>query len=220
MIRIFHHYVSKIAFMLLLLEVLILLTAAVASAPLWLKGRPGGAEQLYLPALAFALVVVFSMGTLGMYHPHVILAGRRINDGMAKFVAEKTVKEMVRAGFKLKGCRVNVLGLTFKENCPDLRNSKVADLILELASYGLQVHVHDPVADAEEAMHEYGVRLVSWDELPRAEALISAVAHRELAARPLWEMQQKIVAEGCFIDLKSQFDATALRSGGLNVWRL
>ncbi|NGZ87084.1 nucleotide sugar dehydrogenase [Duganella aceris] len=154
------------------------------------------------------------------YHPHVILAGRRINDGMAKFVAEKTVKEMVRAGFKLKGCRVNVLGLTFKENCPDLRNSKVADLILELASYGLQVHVHDPVADADEAMHEYGVRLVSWDELPRAEALISAVAHRELAARPLWEMRQKVVAEGCFIDLKSQFDATALRSGGLNVWRL
>jgi len=69
-------------------------------------------------------------------------------------------------------------------------------------------------------MHEYGVRLLSWDELPRAEALISAVAHRELAARPLWEMQQKIVPEGCFIDLKSQFDAAALRDGGLSVWRL
>jgi len=154
------------------------------------------------------------------YHPHVILAGRRINDGMAKFVAEKTVKEMVRAGFKLKGCRVNVLGLTFKENCPDLRNSKVADLIQELTTYGLQVHVHDPVADAEDAMREYGVRLETWDELPRAEALISAVAHRELSARPLWQMQEKIVADGCFIDLKSQFDEAALRSGGLNVWRL
>ena len=154
------------------------------------------------------------------YHPHVILAGRRINDGMAKFVAEKTIKEMVRAGFKLKGCRVNVLGLTFKENCPDLRNSKVADLIQELTTYGLQVHVHDPVADAEDAMREYGVRLETWDELPRAEALISAVAHRELSARPLWQMQEKIVADGCFIDLKSQFDEAALRSGGLNVWRL
>jgi len=154
------------------------------------------------------------------YHPHVILAGRRINDGMAKFVAEKTVKQMVRAGFKLKGCRVNVLGLTFKENCPDLRNSKVADLIHELESYGLQVHVHDPVADAAEALHEYGVRLESWDELPCAEALISAVAHHELNTRPLSEVRAKIVPAGCFIDLKSQFDETTLRESGLSVWRL
>ncbi|MET0268321.1 MAG: nucleotide sugar dehydrogenase [Duganella sp.] len=154
------------------------------------------------------------------YHPHVILAGRRINDGMAKFVAEKTVKEMVRAGFKLKGCKVNVLGLTFKENCPDLRNSKVADLIRELESYGLQVHVHDPVADADEAMLEYGVRLQSWDDLPRAEALISAVAHRELAARPLEQVRDKIAPSGCFIDIKSQFDDAALRKSGLSVWRL
>ena len=154
------------------------------------------------------------------YHPHVILAGRRINDGMAKFVAEKTVKEMVRAGFKLKGCHVNVLGLTFKENCPDLRNSKVADLIRELESYGLQVHVHDPVADPEEAMHEYGVRLESWDELPRGEAITSAVAPRELAARPLDQMLEKVAQAGCFIDLKSQFDPGALRESGLSVWRL
>jgi len=154
------------------------------------------------------------------YHPHVILAGRRINDGMAKFVAEKTVKQMVRAGFKLKGCRVNVLGLTFKENCPDLRNSKVADLIHELESYGLQVHVHDPVADAAEALHEYGVRLQSWEELPCAEALISAVAHHALSLRPLSEVRAKVVPSGCFIDLKSQFDDTALSESGLSVWRL
>lgn len=154
------------------------------------------------------------------YHPHVILAGRRINDGMAKFVAEKTVKQMVQAGFKLKGCRVNVLGLTFKENCPDLRNSKVADMIRELESYGLQVHVHDPVADAAEAMHEYGVKLSSWDELPCAEALISAVAHRELCERPLAQVRDKIAPAGCFIDLKSQFDESALRASGLSVWRL
>ncbi|GJI93523.1 nucleotide sugar dehydrogenase [Rugamonas sp. FT107W] len=154
------------------------------------------------------------------YHPHVILAGRRINDGMAKFVAEKTVKEMVRAGFRLKGCRVNVLGLTFKENCPDLRNSKVADLIAELQSYGLQVHVHDPVADPDEAQHEYGVQLEQWDDLPCAEALISAVAHRELAERPLQQIRAKIVQDGCFIDLKSQFDEQALRQSGLSVWRL
>lgn len=225
-IRIFHHYVSRIAFMLLVLELSILLAAAVASAPLWLSAS----GPLYLPALAFALVMVFSMGTLGMYlthravmsgyHPDVILAGRRINDNMAKFVAEKTVKEMVRAGFKLKGCHVNVLGLTFKENCPDLRNSKVADLIRELQSYGLQVHVHDPVADASEALHEYGVRLEAWDELPAAEALITAVAHRELAQRPLPQMLEKVAPSGCFIDLKAQFDPAALRRSGLNVWRL
>lgn len=114
----------------------------------------------------------------------------------------------------------NVLGLTFKENCPDLRNSKVADLIHELESYGLQVHVHDPVADAAEALHEYGVRLQSWEELPCAEALISAVAHHALSLRPLSEVRAKVVPSGCFIDLKSQFDDTALSESGLSVWRL
>jgi UDP-N-acetyl-D-galactosamine dehydrogenase len=154
------------------------------------------------------------------YHPHVILAGRRINDGMAKFVAEKTVKEMVRAGFRLKGSCVNVLGLTFKENCPDLRNSKVVDLIHELESYGLQVHVHDPVADAQDALEEYGIALRTWEQLPRAEAVVSAVSHRELAARPLLQYCEKVVAAGCFIDIKSHFDENVLRASGLNVWRL
>ena len=154
------------------------------------------------------------------YHPHVILAGRRINDGMAKFVAEKTVKEMVRAGFKLKGSCVNVLGLTFKENCPDLRNSKVVDMIRELQSYGLQVHVHDPVADAQEALDEYGIVLDTWEQLPRAEAIISAVTHRQLVARPLAQFQDKVIEGGCFIDVKSHFDHQVLRDTGLHVWRL
>jgi len=154
------------------------------------------------------------------YHPQVILAGRRINDGMAKFVAEKTLKEMVKAGFKLKGSAVNVLGLTFKENCPDLRNSKVADMIIELESYGLQVHVHDPVADPAEAFAEYGVDLETWEQLPRAQAIISAVSHRELARRPLADYLDKVCAGGCFIDVKSRFDHEALRAAGLLVWRL
>ena len=154
------------------------------------------------------------------YHPHVILAGRRINDGMAKFVAEKTIKEMVRAGFKLKGSSVNVLGLTFKENCPDLRNSKVVDLIQELESYGVTVQVHDPVADAREAMEEYGITLHNWEQLPRAEAIISAVSHRQLTTRPLADFQSKVVEAGCFIDIKSHFDPQLLRAAGLNVWRL
>jgi UDP-N-acetyl-D-galactosamine dehydrogenase len=154
------------------------------------------------------------------YHPHVILAGRRINDGMAKFIAEKTVKQMVRAGFKLKGSSVNVLGLTFKENCPDLRNSKVVDLIHELESYGLQVQVHDPVADAQDAYDEYGLTLMSWEQLPRAEAIISAVSHRELMARSLTDYREKVMDDGCFIDVKAHFDPKALREAGLNVWRL
>lgn len=154
------------------------------------------------------------------YHPDVILAGRRINDGMAKFVAEKTVKEMVRAGFKLKGSSVNVLGLTFKENCPDLRNSKVVDMIYELQSYGLKVHVHDPVADPYDALHEYGISLDSWEQLPRAAAIISAVSHHTLMMRPLSDFQEKIEDSGCFIDIKSYFDPQTLRAAGLNVWRL
>ncbi len=154
------------------------------------------------------------------YHPHVILAGRRINDGMAKFVAEKTVKEMVRAGFKLKGSCVNVMGLTFKENCPDLRNSKVVDMIHELQSYGLQVHVHDPVADPADAWSEHGIRLSSWEQLPRAEAIISAVSHRQLTSRPLSDFQDKVDPAGCFIDVKAFFDRQQLRDSGLHVWRL
>ncbi len=102
------------------------------------------------------------------YHPQVILAGRRINDGMGKFIAEQTVKQMINTGSPVKGAHVIVLGLTFKENCPDLRNSKVIDVIRELESYGCTVHVHDPVAEPDEAVHEYGVRLVPWEHLPRA----------------------------------------------------
>ena len=154
------------------------------------------------------------------YHPQVILAGRRINDGMAKFVAEKTVKSMISSGFNIKGAKVNVVGLTFKENCPDLRNSKVADIIHELQSYGVEVHVHDPVADAGEADHEYGVKLESWDGLPKADAMIVAVPHKEVLALSLADFQSKLNDNGCFIDVKSQFDPKALREAGYCVWRL
>ena len=154
------------------------------------------------------------------YHPQVILAGRRINDGMAKFVAEKTVKTMIAAGFNVKGSKVNVIGLTFKENCPDLRNSKVADIVYELQSYGVDVHVYDPVASNADARHEYGIELVSWEDLPRADALIAAVSHKELLARPLADFQAKLNDGGCFIDVKSQFDEKAISDAGFSVWRL
>jgi UDP-N-acetyl-D-galactosamine dehydrogenase len=154
------------------------------------------------------------------YHPQVILAGRRINDGMAKFIAEKTVKEIINAGIHVKGCKVNVLGLTFKENCPDLRNSKVADVITELQSYGVDVHVYDPIADPAEALHEYGVRLDKWEDLPRGAAVIAAVSHNELVARPLSDLLAKVAEKGCFIDVKARFNQAEIEAAGLTVWRL
>ncbi|MGG7055333.1 nucleotide sugar dehydrogenase [Nitrosomonas sp. ANs5] len=154
------------------------------------------------------------------YMPQVILSGRRINDTMAKYVAEQTIKQIIKAGFNVKGAQVNLLGLTFKENCPDLRNSKVADVIHELQDYGVEVHVHDPVAETEEAKHEYGVTLKAWEDLPQAHALIVAVAHEAFTGKSLSDIQAKMVAQGCFIDVKSQFDAQAMRQAGFHVWRL
>jgi UDP-N-acetyl-D-galactosamine dehydrogenase len=154
------------------------------------------------------------------YHPQVILAGRRINDGMGKFIAEQTIKNMIAAGSYIKGARVNVLGLTFKENCADLRNSKVVDIIHELQSYGVEVTVTDPWADPEEALHEYGVKLVPWDALPRADAIVAAVAHREFAALPLEDLARKLVRNGVFIDVKAAFDAGAVQGAGFRLWRL
>jgi UDP-N-acetyl-D-galactosamine dehydrogenase len=154
------------------------------------------------------------------YHPQVILAGRRINDGMGKFVAEQTVKQLIQAGTAVKGADVAVLGLTFKEDCPDLRNSRVIDVVRELESYGATVHVHDPVAQPEEAMHEYGVRLVPWDTLPRAAAIVAAVAHREFKARPIDDYVAKLEPGGLLVDVKCQMAPEALRARGIRVWRL
>ncbi|MBA3997499.1 MAG: nucleotide sugar dehydrogenase [Candidatus Accumulibacter sp.] len=154
------------------------------------------------------------------YHPQVINAGRRINDGMGKFIAEQTVKHLVRNGWQVKQAPVIVFGLTFKEDCPDLRNSRVIDVIRELQSYGIEVVVHDPVADPEEAMHEYGVALTPWERLPRAAAIVAAVAHREFKARLLADYVGKLQENGVLTDVKSQFDAAQLRAQGVTVWRL
>ena len=154
------------------------------------------------------------------YTPQVILAGRRINDGMGKFIAEQTVKQMIAAGSSIKGARVNVLGLTFKENCPDLRNSKVVDIINELKTYGIEVLVHDPEGDPAQAMHEYGVKLTPWDELPRADAIVAAVAHKHYHLLSVDTLAAKVVPGGCFVDVKASFDTAALQGAGLMVWRL
>lgn len=154
------------------------------------------------------------------HHPEVILSGRRINDVMGKFVAEQTVKQMIKAGHSIKGCNVLVLGLTFKENCPDLRNSKVIDVIHELQSYGCNVHVHDPVADAGQATHEYGVDLVEWERLPPSAAIVATVSHKEYAQMTIAELTGKLEPNGVFIDVKSSFDRDALAKAGAHVWRL
>jgi len=154
------------------------------------------------------------------YHPEVILAGRRINDGMGKFIAEQTMKQMIRAGSQVKGAKVNMLGLTFKENCADLRNSRVIDVIQELQSFGIDVHVHDPEADAADALEVYGVELKSWHSLPQADAIVLAVAHRSLVEMPFSCYLEKIVTGGCLIDVKSQLDPAIVESSGLTLWRL
>ena len=154
------------------------------------------------------------------YHPEVILAGRRINDNMGKFIAEQTIKQMIRNGKPVKGAKVNVLGLTFKEDVPDLRNSHVIDVINELKSYGVEVFVHDPVSDNDKARHEYELELASWEDLPIAEAMVVAVAHRNFQDMGEETLARKIVKGGCFVDVKSRFDASALRAAGLSVWRL
>ena len=154
------------------------------------------------------------------YHPEVILAGRRINDSMGSHIARKTVQQMIHAGRNIKGARVNVLGLTFKEDVPDIRNSKVMDVIRELKEFGVEISVHDPMASPEEALVEYGVRLCSWEELPVADALILAVPHRRYLELAREDLIKKVVRSGCVIDIKSVLDAKALNREGLRVWRL
>ncbi len=154
------------------------------------------------------------------YHPQVILAGRRINDGMGKYIAEQTIKQMIASGSYVKGARVNVLGLTFKEDCADLRNTKVMDIVHELQSFGAEVFIHDAVADGHEALRELGVRLHSWESLPRADAMVAAVAHREYRELTAEDICRKLVRGGCFVDVKSAYDAAPLESAGLHVWRL
>lgn len=154
------------------------------------------------------------------YQPQVILAGRRINDGMAAFVAGKTVRLLEHNGKKISGATVNLLGLTFKENVSDLRNSKVADLCAELVSQGARVHVHDPIADPRQAKQEYGIELEDWAALPRADALILAVAHKSFLERGSQDFLAKLTPGGCVLDVKGVLDLDALRHAGSTCWRL
>ena len=154
------------------------------------------------------------------YQPQVILAGRRINDSMGKYVAEQTVKRMIASGQAVKDADIIVLGMTFKEDCPDLRNSKVIDVIRELQSYGVKVHVHDPLADNDECQHEYGIGLTAWDQLPQASAIIAAVAHQPYKQMGVSKLLEKLKPGGVFADVKSVYDPAAVAQAGHELWRL
>lgn len=154
------------------------------------------------------------------HHPQVILAGRKTNDNMGKFVAEQTVKHLSRSGHHVSGARVALLGLTFKENCPDLRNSKVVDIIDELDDYGCRVLVHDPLADPDDAKHEYGIELCEQGDLTQCQAVILAVPHAEYLRMGAPEFGAMLDDDAILVDIKSVLDRDALRRAGINVWRL
>ena len=171
----------------------------------FLKFTPGlvgghciGVDPYYLTAKAEA------MG----YHPQVILSGRRINDGMGAFIAQKTVKMLIQGGRNVNGARVAVLGLTFKEDVPDLRNSRVPDVIEELRSFGVQPLVYDPVCDADEAEEEYGIHVCPPEELRELDAVILAVRHREFLEAGAAHWCERILNRGAFVDVKSAYDAS------------
>jgi UDP-N-acetyl-D-galactosamine dehydrogenase len=150
----------------------------------------------------------------------VILAGRHTNDGMGKYIAEQTVKRLIQLGHPVCDARVVVLGLTFKEDCPDLRNSRVEDIIRELNEYRCQVVVHDPMADPEEAREEYGVELTSWEELPPAKAVILAVPHAQYKELGGEDFQYLLGDDAIVMDVKSMLDREEMAAAGIRVWRL
>ena len=155
------------------------------------------------------------------YHPEVILAGRRINNGMGKFVAEQTMKLLSQLSRPANEMKIGVLGLTFKENVPDLRNSKVPDIIRELLEYGVKVLVHDPIAESDEAMAEYGIHLVGWNEMKDLDGLIVAVAHKKFSDLSLMDLLSPLRTQkqGVLIDVKSIFDPGQIPAS-IKYWRL
>ncbi|PLY07097.1 MAG: nucleotide sugar dehydrogenase [Desulfuromonas sp.] len=154
------------------------------------------------------------------YHPQVILAGRRINDGMGKYVAENTIKKIIQADKRVKGARVLVLGLSFKEDVPDIRNSKVIDIIRELEDYGATVLVHDPLALPDDAHEEYGVELVDLAAVGSVDAVVWAVAHSAFSSLNPLRLKEMCSGQGVVIDVKSVLDRAEIEGQGLVYWTL
>ncbi|GKZ04400.1 UDP-N-acetyl-D-galactosamine dehydrogenase [Paraclostridium bifermentans] len=155
------------------------------------------------------------------YHSQIILSGRKINDGMAKYVVENTIKNLIKAEKQIKGSRVIILGLTFKENCPDTRNTKIIDIVNELSEYGVEIIIYDPIADKEEAFEEYGIELNTEKELKDADAVICTVAHDEFKLMSL-ERLMNMYSDGrkVLIDIKGLYDRNKCNENNILYWRL
>ena len=182
----------------------------------FLKFRPGlvgghciGVDPYYLTTKAQELG----------YQPEVILAGRRINNNVGPYLAQRTVKMLINADITVKGAKVGVLGLTFKEDCNDLRNSKVPDILTELRQFGIDAIIHDPVANAPEAVHEYGLRLSPLDAFQKLDALIVAVSHKQYLEMGQQKLMSFVKDGGVFVDVKSAFDPSKTERG-VRYWSL
>jgi UDP-N-acetyl-D-galactosamine dehydrogenase len=140
------------------------------------------------------------------YQPEVILAGRRINNNMGPYIAQRLVKLLVHANIPVKSARVGVLGVTFKENCSDLRNSKVPDILRELRQFGIEAMVNDPLASPRDAMHEHGVKLATLEEMERLDALVLAVSHRWYLELGQARLSRLVRDGGILVDVKSVMD--------------
>lgn len=154
------------------------------------------------------------------YQPEVILSGRRINDHVGKHIAEQTIKYMIHKGYTIKGAKVAVLGLTFKKNCPDLRNTKVIDIICELNDYGIECLVHDPIADADVAKQLYDVDLKSWDDIQNVDAIVLAVAHDQYQQYSIAQYHAKMANHSIIIDVKGVLNKQECQENGIQLWRL
>ncbi|MBI2893501.1 MAG: nucleotide sugar dehydrogenase [Deltaproteobacteria bacterium] len=168
-----------------------------------------GVDPYYLTTLAESLG----------YHPQVILAGRRINDNMGAYVAQRLVKLLVHADIPVRGAKVGILGLTFKEDVPDLRNSRVPDIVAELRQFGITPLVHDPHADAHESLEEYGLKVSPWSELQGLDAAVLAVSHREFAKKPVADLLSIVRSGGVVVDVRSMLDPASVPAG-LHYWCL
>jgi UDP-N-acetyl-D-galactosamine dehydrogenase len=155
------------------------------------------------------------------YHPQVILAGRRINDNMARYVARNTIKLMLKNEMDVPRCRIGILGITFKENCPDIRNSKIVDMVREFQAWGASVSISDPWADSNEVFREYGIELSRIDANSPVDALVVAVGHREYRQAAVAEMRALCKGNSpVLIDVKSLFNPQEARNAGFSVFRL
>lgn len=154
------------------------------------------------------------------YHPDVILAGRRINDNMGKFIADEIIKKLISKNVNINGAKVNVLGLSFKPDIQDISNSKIVDVISELKSFGMQIFVHDPIAKNADAKIRYGINLIDWDDLPIADAIVMATPHQCFLDAPIDDLLVKLVKNGLIADIYSRLDRLNLESRGFLVWTL